>query len=475
MLPCERVCAFLILFNIFTVDGLNLIATSLVFNSFLAIKYILLFENNLLTLSSESITFILSDKNNFMMLVERHKIGRSHDYFKEIDALCFLSKNLYNAANYATRQVFINTAKEKEAGLREHAEWLRYNELQKQFQNDKQPDYTALPAKVSQQILMILERNWKSFFASMKDWKKNPQKYKGRPCLPKYLDKVDGRNLLTYTIQAVSKKGLKDGVLHLSGTTIKVRTKQQNIQQVRIIPKCGFYTIEVVYKKEREDKKLDKNRVAGCDIGVNNLAAVTSNVDGLQPILINGRPLKNINHYYNKNRARLQSYVGVGSSKKLRKLTEKRNQKIEYELHCASKFVISHLVKNNIGTLVIGKNDRWKTSVNLGARNNQNFVQIPHARLINMLTYKAEMVGITVLLTEESHTSKCSFIDNESIEHHEKYAGKRVKRGLFVSANSTLINADCQGSGNIIKKAVPNAFANGIQGVVVRPARIYLS
>jgi putative transposase len=125
-----------------------------------------------------------------------------------------------------------------------------------------------------------------------------------------------------------------------------------------------------------------------------------------------------------------------------------------------------------IGTLVIGKNDGWKQAISIGKRNNQNFVQVPHARFIQMLTYKAELVGIQVILTNESHTSKCSFLDGEPIGHQEHYAGKRIKRGLFRAADGRLINADVNGAYNIIRKAIPNAFGNGKVGAVVHPVGI---
>ena len=130
------------------------------------------------------------------------------------------------------------------------------------------------------------------------------------------------------------------------------------------------------------------------------------------------------------------------------------------------------MIKNGIGTLIIGKNKQWKTEINMKKKNNQNFVFIPHDRLIHMIQYKCELVSIDVILTEESYTSKCSFIDFETMEHHKKYLGRRKYRGLFISKDKIKINADCNGSGNIIRKVIPNAFADGIQGVVVRPIRI---
>ena len=148
------------------------------------------------------------------------------------------------------------------------------------------------------------------------------------------------------------------------------------------------------------------------------------------------------------------------------------NRKIDNYLHNASRVIINHLIRNDIGTLVIGKNLLWKSDCNMSKQNNQNFVSIPHARLINMIEYKAKLVGIDIVITEESYTSKCSFIDSEKLCHHDKYLGRRKYRGLFISRDKIKLNADCNGSGNIIRKAFPDAFANGIEGVVVHPIRV---
>jgi len=410
-----------------------------------------------------------------MQLVERHNINSNHSYYKELDKLCFLSKNLYNKANYIVRQEFIESSKEKELGLVDQANYLNYYDIQKQLQNNKDIDYKQLPAKISQQILMLLDKNWKSFFKSIKDYKINPHKYDGRPSLPKYKDKTKGRNLLIYTIQAISRKNYnKTKLIGLSGTNIKFKPKIDinNIKQVRIIPKNKEYIIEVVYEKNINDLNLDKNNIAGIDIGINNLCTITSNQNNVRPLLINGRPLKSINQYYNKKNAKLQSFVGDKTSNKLIRLANKKNKKINNYLHNTSRFIINHLINNNIGMIVIGKNSQWKTKCNIGKRNNQNFVNIPHARLINMIEYKAKLVGINIIVTEESYTSKCSFIDNEVLKHHDNYLGKRKFRGLYISNKGIILNADCNGSGNIIRKVFPNAFANGIEGVIVHPIRI---
>lgn len=410
-----------------------------------------------------------------MQLVERHIINKNNSFFKELDCISFLSKNLYNKANYIIRQEFISTTREKELGSRSKANWIRYNQIQKQLQNEKDFDYTELPTKVSQHVLKLLDKNWVSFFRSIKDWNRNKSKYTGKPKLPKYKDKKSGRNVLIYTIQAISEKQLKNGFVLLSGTSVKIKTKQKDIQQVRVIPKIGHYIIEIIYtKKEENYENLDINKIAGIDLGLNNLATVTSNINSLKPIIINGRPLKSINQYYNKKKAKLQSFVGNKTSNKLIKLINKRNRNVENYLHKSSRLIVNHFIKNNIGKVVIGKNKQWKTEINIGKKSNQAFLNIPHAKFIQMIQYKCKLVGIEVFITEESYTSKCSFIDFEALNKHDNYLGKRKHRGLFISKNGTKINADCNGSGNIIRKEFPNVFTDGIEGVVVRPIRVNL-
>jgi putative transposase len=414
-----------------------------------------------------------------MKLVEKHIISKNHKNYKEIDHLSFLSKNLYNKGNYIIRQEFIKTSKEVEKGKRKNAKWIRYHELQKMLQNSNDPDYTALPRKVSQQVLKQLDNNWKSFFQSIKEWKNNPSKFKKKPSLPKYKHKKKGRNILTYTIQSISKVQLKDGIVKLSQANIQIKTKQKNIKQARIVPlPCKTYKIEVVYEKEIEKKDVDKNKIASVDIGVDSLAAVTSNVKEFKPLIINGRPLKSINQYYNKRKAELLSKLmrqdeNKRTSNKIEKLTLKRNNKIEDYMHKASRMLVDKLVELDIGTLIIGKNNGWKTGINIGDRNNQNFTLIPHDKFIKMLEYKCKLVGIDVILQDESHTSKCSLLDLEPIEHKDEYDGRRISRSLFKSKDGIIINADINGSGNIMRKAIPNCLmTNGIEGFVVSPVRI---
>ena len=222
---------------------------------------------------------------------------------------------------------------------------------------------------------------------------------------------------------------------------------------------------------------VDPSQVAAVDIGLNNLAAVPFNQPGMLPFLVNGRPAKAINQWYNKRRARLQAKLsqGVFASHQLDILADKRARQITHYLHVASRRIVDRLVQHHVGTLVVGKNDGWKQASGLGKRTNQNFVFVPHARFIEMLRYKAELVDIQVVVSEESYTSKCSFLDLEPIGKQEVYAGKRVKRGPFQAADGRRLNAEVNGADTILRTGVPDAFGNGRGGVVVHPVRMALA
>ncbi len=410
-----------------------------------------------------------SIKRGIMRQVERHIVKENSPFWKQIDDLCFLSKNLYNYANYLIRQSFIFDQV-----------YLGFNQVYHLVK--KQPDYQALPRKVSQQVLRVLAQNWKSFFEANKAYQENSDKFTGRPKLPKYKHKTQGRNLLIYTIQAISKPELKKGIVKLSGTDIAVPTKAQNIAQARIIPKVGQYVIEIVYEQAEAHTVTNSEAIAAIDIGVDNLATLTSNQPGFVPILVNGRPLKSLNQFYNKIKAFLQSQLPdkQPTSRRIKKLTAKRNNRVDSYLHQASRWIIDYLDHKGIGKLIIGKNPLWKQEINNGKRNNQSFVSIPHARFVEMLIYKGIMKGIKVITTEESYTSKASFLSLDYIPTYGddgankvKFSGYRETRGIYkIKDTKTRINADVNGSYNIMRKVIPTVFDGGIEGVVVRPIRV---
>lgn len=292
-----------------------------------------------------------------MQLVEQHVIQKTDGRYAAIDAAAFASKNLYNAALYEIRQAFIF-----------NQTYLNYSQMDKRMQSHEA--YQAIPSKVAQQVLRLLEKNWKSFFEALAQWKEHPEKFKARPRLPGYLDKTAGRNVLIYTMQAVSrsKRTLGRHIIQPSGLSIQVKTLQdpEVIAQVRVVPQAGFYVVEVIYEPAPKGSGVDADLIAGIDVGMNNLAALTSNKPGFVPILVNGRGIKSTNQYYNKRRAQLQKSLGhQGLTKRMQSLTNQRNRRIEHDLHHASRFLIDILVADGIGTLVIGKNDGWKQDANL--------------------------------------------------------------------------------------------------------------
>ena len=339
---------------------------------------------------------------------------------------------------------------------------------------------------------------WRGYDASWFDWKQSPHKYMGEPRIPRY-KKVGnaGRAQILWNQEAVSKLAYKKhGVIRLSGCDVSVVPGQHIYDQIRkvealapddvinlrdriavvkVSPRYDHYLVTITYQISSVPyEHLDPTQVMGIDLGVNNLMAITSNKTGFKPILVNGRPLKSTNQYFNKKRARLQSKLPEKqfSSKRLQHLHRTRLRRIKDYLHVASKPAVDMAIDEGIGVIVIGQNKNWKQGANMGKRNNQTFLSIPHRQLIEMMTYKAQLAGIQVICHEESYTSKCSFLDGESIQKHETYAGRRVKRGLFKTSDGRLINADVNASYNIMRKVVPNAFVNGIEGVAVHPTLI---
>jgi putative transposase len=334
-----------------------------------------------------------------MQLVERRVIKSNHPIYEQIDEMCFASKNLYNSATFNVRQAFFFGGKNQVP---------RYESLYHIMKDSE--EYKVLPAKISQQVLRLVAQNWTAFFAALTEYWNANSKFTGEPKPPGYLDK-NGRYCLVFTEQATSKKQLGQELIKLSALDYCFETcvKLGNVNkycQSRIVPKLDHYVLEIVY--EVPDVPAKKNdSIAAIDFGVNNLMAITSNVPGMMPVLINGRPLKSINQFYNSKRAIIGSRSGLPTSKRLKKFTTDRNHKVKDYLHRASTYVINLLDELGISKLVFGKNKGWKNGINIGKRNNQNMVQIPHAQLIDILTYKGAMKGIEVIIQEESYTSLC--------------------------------------------------------------------
>lgn len=365
--------------------------------------------------------------------------------------LCKISKNLYNQALYLVKKE-----------LKENNKWLNYSYLNKVLQTTTNIEgtinYKLLKAQVSQQCLRSLDKNITSYVKSIKDYSKNKNKYKGCPKFPKYKKEI---NQLIYTNQCCSIKN--DGYLYLDKQT-KIRIPQfnkykdrlSNFQQVRIIPKLNnIFTIEMIYiDNEKNNNELNSNLYSSIDLGINNIATMI--LPDEKPILYNGKQLKTKNQYFNKKISNLKSKLSNNkkTSKQIQELYLKRDNQLSDIFHKLSRMIVNRLIENKIGNIVVGYNKGWKDSINIGKRNNQTFVNISYEKLLSFLQYKCEMCGIKLIINEESYTSKCDGLALEEIGKHETYLGKRVKRGLFQSSIGKLINADVNGSLNILRKVV---------------------
>lgn len=400
-----------------------------------------------------------------MKLVERHTIKKTNILYEDIDKLCFLSKNVFNSTLYVIKQAFIN--KEKIP---------TYFDLDKLWRQGN-IDYKALPyTQCSQQTMRCVYSLLKSFFSQIKSNKVNHHIE-----LPRYKDSVKGRYKCIYTNQCFKVEGNIIRIkVNKEGKYLYIKTNKKNIKQVVIYPIANAYAVDVIYEINDVENKQNNKRYAAIDLGIDNIATLTYNI--AQAVIFDGKKLKSINQYYNKKRADLQSKL-TGSRKtsnRIRRITSRRNNKVKDYLHKISKVIVNYLISNDISYIMIGKNDKWKDNCNLGKKTNQNFIMIPHSKLVEMIKYKCVMHGINVVIVNEAYTSKCSFLDNEQICHHDSYLGKRVKRGLFRSKEGRLINADVNGSYNIMRlglnkiKCNCDALMPADKRFVYNPVRIRL-
>jgi len=334
------------------------------------------------------------------------------------------------------------------------------------------PSYRQLPAHTAQQTIKFMLKSWKSFWRSLKAWKIHPENFKHKPEPPRMLPK-DGFYTLHFTNNQCK---IRDGYLvfpRLIGLRVATRI-QGKVRHVRIVPIVNKFIVEIMYERSVPSLRSPKNIIA-VDLGLDNIITAVSNVS--TPLIIKGTPLKSYNQWYNKVSAHLQSMYSLQQpdarrvvwGKKQSHLRERRYFKIENALHQISAKFIQYCLSHNIDTIVIGYNEGWKHNVNLGSKNNQNFVGIPYLNLIRKIEYKAEDNGIRVIRHEENYTSKCSFWDDEQICKHKMYKGRRVHRGLFKSEGGILLNADCNGAGNIGRKVFPKTFVKGIVDTVSYP------
>lgn len=393
-----------------------------------------------------------------MRLVERHIVKDNR--FEDI---CLKSGLLYNYVLYNIRQGIFS------------GNYLKEYEFSTKLGKENQFDFRNLPCSVSQQAVKQVFQDINSWIKLKRDFEKNPSKYNNhRPNLPKY-KKGRKQNMVVFTSLACRIKD--DNHVYFVNNIIdpiKTNVKKSELKQVRIIPQATCYVVEVIYERKEMDLNLNKSNFLSIDLGLNNLCSCISNVE-TNPFIINGRVIKSVNQWYNKKKAKLMSFIGDrGTSRRINKITLYRNLFIEDKLHKISRYIINFCISNNIGKIIIGLNKEWKQRVNIGKTNNQHFVSIPHSKLIDKITYKAKLFGIEVVANEESYTSKVDHLVFESLNKHDVYIGKRIKRGLFQSSIGKLLNADINGAIGIARKVIGDSCINMIigSGLAFNPIRV---
>lgn len=395
-----------------------------------------------------------------MRQVERHWIKEGHELYSVCDDLTFKAKNLYNAGLYQVRQSIFERNKSQEEEKPSVLSWV---ELVAQFRKEKQADLLALPSKVSTNILKLVGSTINSYYQLLKCYHdKSNTSVVNKPRLPKYLHKTKGRYVVEFTNQTFSKKRGTNGELILcpKDLNLSIPTKVNAPQCVRIVPRLKSFLIEVIYEEEAPPLK-HTGAYAAIDLGIHNLASVTFS-NGVQPLLVKGTKIKSINQGYNRLIAKAKSKLPANqkTSQRIHRLWRNREMKLQAELHKITSFLSFYFDEMSIEKVFIGKNVGWKQKLALGKKTNQIFTQIPFATFISQLTYKCLLRGIEVIEQEESYTSKASFVDQDAIptygesEQKPTFSGKRVSRGLYQTKNGLLLNADVNGSYNILVKGL---------------------
>lgn len=456
-----------------------------------------------------------------------------HDYFQK---MCQNAKNMHNTTNFYIRQVYTALKQEKELQplqkevldtIQKHLPrindnqmiayqkrvekekakpesqqreikhnlfntpskekpYVNYNFLDALFKSMKQNDYRSLPTQSSQGTMKAVFQNWRSFYGSLREYKSSPSKFKARPKIPGYCrTKEKEVSFSNQSCLIIENKYLKFPKTKERLNIGKLGFTKGKLKQIRVIPKHGHYVVELIFVVHSEvEMKKSKNRLMSVDLGIDNLATIVTNT-GRRPVLVKGKNIKSINQRYNQLKAHYTGILRQGkkpkegpyTSKRLEEVNNKRIYQIKDLFHKASFQLEKIALEEDIDTIIIGKNKDWKQNSGFGKRNNQSFVSIPHNLLIQMITYKAERHGIIVILTEESYTSKASFLDSDEIpiygENNKRtsFSGKRIKRGIYQSKKGKIINADVNGAANIMRKVFKNAFNNNFSSIepLLRP------
>lgn len=409
--------------------------------------------------------------------------GLTKEQYSLLREMCQYSNNLYNVALYNIRQHYFNTK-----------QFLTYESNYHECKTNE--NYALLEAGVSQQIMKVVDRSFKSFFNLLKKCKTGDYRYHDVN-IPHYKKKggLFGLILSTNSIAVRNGKFMIPRsrafrALHPDikdfGIRFPERLKDKTIKEVRILP-CNdgrYFKIQYVYEVESEDLELNKENMLSMDLGVDNLATCVSTVG--TPFIMDGRKLKSINHQWNKELARLHSISmkqKLKTTKRIQNITTKRNNRVNDIIKKSARYIVNYCVQNNIGTLVVGYNADFKRSSNLGKITNQNFVQIPLGNLRQQLGFLCWKYDIEYIEQEESYTSKSSFLDNDELPVYKaeqpykgEFSGKRIKRGLYQSKDGTILNADVNGAANILRKCKQNVDLDKLcKGLLASPKRIKLS
>jgi IS605 OrfB family transposase len=386
-----------------------------------------------------------------------------------------MSARLYNVAIYNVRQHYQDTQTSLSYESNYH--------IAKENEN-----YIDMPSAVAQQTLKCADRSFRTFFGLLKA--KRQSRYHENVGLPKYLKKGSYYQLIfpnnafriknKKLVLGMSRQAKKNGIA-LQDIDIPYYLLDKKIVELRLVPKydARFFELHIVYEVELEEKKIESEDFLSVDIGLNNLATCYDSKNN-RAFIVDGRYLKSINYWYNKETARLQSIKDKqkikGFTKKQCRIAIKRNNRVKDYMIKTAIFLANYCIKNNLGKLIIGHNKGMKQEIHLGKTNNQNFVQIPFGQMYNQLEYRCKINGIRYISIEESHTSKCSCLDNEEVKHYDQYLGKRIKRGLFKSSKDILVNADVNGAINISRKVTGmTVMSDQIKGIVSYPVRLQLT
>ena len=394
--------------------------------------------------------------------------------FLALRELCRLSKNLYNVGLYTVRQYFFEERKHLRYESAYHL--CKYNE-----------NYQLLNTDIAQQTLKVVDRTFQSFYGLIQAIKSRMYQQKVR--LPHYLPK-DG-----YFVLIIPRIKVKDGKFKVPMShafkkqfgeivlNFPERLNPETIKEVRIHPKydARFFEIEYICLSEIEPVETIENSSMAIDLGLDNLATCVD-TNGAS-FIVDGRKLKSINQWFNKENARLQS---IKDKQKIERLTERqarlyinRSNRVRDYLNKAARLIVNHCISNKISCLIVGFNPGIKQEINIGSRNNQNFVQIPFHTLRNKIKSLCERYGLIYKEQEESYTSKSSYLDGDDLPIYSadkpttyQFSGKRIKRGLYRSKQGHLINADAQGAANIGRKSKQNGFTGLSRGCLAQPLRI---